>query len=127
SLRFDWVFGDGSTGSNAGATPQHVYAKAGRYSVTLTVTDGGGCSSVLVFTGLAGFCSRDPAATITRSIFIPAPPAKIGKSKIDKKHHSAKFTFRAIGDATGFQCAIVKRTKHRKKAKFSSCRSPKSY
>ncbi len=37
-LTYRWDFGDGSTGS--GATPTHVYAKNGRYSVTLVVNDG---------------------------------------------------------------------------------------
>ena len=38
SLTYSWNFGDGSTGSGVRAT--HVYASAGNYSVTLTVSDG---------------------------------------------------------------------------------------
>jgi PKD repeat protein len=37
-LTYSWTFGDGGTGS--GATPSHVYADNGTYSVTLTVSDG---------------------------------------------------------------------------------------
>lgn len=33
---FDWVFGDGGTGS--GETPVHVYTEPGTYTVTLTIT-----------------------------------------------------------------------------------------
>ncbi|MEZ4424691.1 MAG: PKD domain-containing protein [Gemmatimonadota bacterium] len=39
-VQYDWDFGDGSTGS--GATPSHVYATAGSYTATLTVTDNRG-------------------------------------------------------------------------------------
>jgi serine/threonine protein kinase len=34
---YDWIFGDGNTGS--GAVVTHIYATAGTYQVTLTVTD----------------------------------------------------------------------------------------
>ena len=39
-IRYDWNFGDGSTGS--GVTPAHVYAKPGTYQGKLTVTDNSG-------------------------------------------------------------------------------------
>ncbi|MGZ8980482.1 MAG: PKD domain-containing protein [Burkholderiaceae bacterium] len=38
--RYEWSFGDGSTGS--GARPTHVYRKSGRYLVRLTVVDDSG-------------------------------------------------------------------------------------
>lgn len=39
-VRYDWDFGDGTTGSGVRVT--HVYQKAGRFIVTLTVTDEAG-------------------------------------------------------------------------------------
>ncbi len=42
SLTYSWNFGDGGTSSSA--NPQHTYAAAGTYTVTLTVTDISGLS-----------------------------------------------------------------------------------
>jgi PKD repeat protein len=39
-VAYSWTFGDG--GSGTGARPEHVYARAGRYTVTLTVIDNAG-------------------------------------------------------------------------------------
>ena len=40
TLSYSWNFGDGGTGS--GVSPNHTYAAAGSYTVTLTVNDGNG-------------------------------------------------------------------------------------
>jgi hypothetical protein len=52
------------------------------------------------------------------------PVAKITKSKISSRKHSASFTFKASGIVTGFKCALVK---PHKRAVFSSCKSGKTY
>jgi PKD repeat protein len=44
-LQNSWSFGDGSTSTVA--SPDHTYAVAGTYTVTLTVTDNSGNSSVI--------------------------------------------------------------------------------
>jgi PKD repeat protein len=44
ALQFAWSFGDGSTAT--GATAKHAYAKAGTYTVSLTVSDGKVASKV---------------------------------------------------------------------------------
>jgi PKD repeat protein len=47
-LSYDWNFGDGSSGT--GATPSHIYASDGAYSVTLRVFDNKGAPSQLAST-----------------------------------------------------------------------------
>ncbi|HOG45150.1 MAG TPA: Ig-like domain repeat protein [Anaerolineae bacterium] len=42
TLRYEWAFGDGTTGT--GQTPAHTYARSGSYIATLTITDGYGAS-----------------------------------------------------------------------------------
>jgi DNA-binding beta-propeller fold protein YncE len=73
--RYDWDFGDGSTAANAGPSPNHVYANPGAYTVQLTVTDDGGCSASLIFTGQTAYCVGQPAAITTAPIAVaPSPP-----------------------------------------------------
>lgn len=42
-INYLWNFGDGTTGN--GPTPTHLYTQTGYYTVTLTVTNSGGCSN----------------------------------------------------------------------------------
>jgi PKD repeat protein len=59
ALTYAWSFGDGTTG--VGTTPAHTYAQNGSYTVSLTVSDGRGGTSV--------------AATATATIANVAPNA----------------------------------------------------
>jgi hypothetical protein len=99
---------------------------------------GAGCSGT-------GPCHVTVAATttVTATFTKAAPPpgtkppnTKITEAAVNKRAHAATFKFKAIGSATGFQCALVKaRATHSKghhkrkpaKPSFSRCRSPKAY
>ena len=48
---------------------------------------------------------RDVGAALVFVTQLP-PGTKITKAKISSKHHQATFSFKAIGMATGFQCAL---------------------
>jgi hypothetical protein len=54
----------------------------------------------------------------------PAPNTQITKAKIDKKRKQAKFTFKATGTSTGFECKLRGKGQ---KGGFKSCDSPKKY
>ena len=59
------------------------------------------------------------------------PNTRITKASVKKKKGTAKFSFVAIGRASGFQCELIRpKRKHHKpppKPRFTSCRSPKTY
>jgi hypothetical protein len=108
----------------AGGTVVRLTAKPSAGS-TFAGWSGGGCSGT-------GTCTVAMSAdrSVAASFRLLPPGTKITKSKISSKHHMAKFSFKAIGTATGFQCALVKtpKARHKKpKPSFSSCRSPKTY
>jgi peroxiredoxin len=62
-VRFQWLFGDGTTGS--GSTVTHTYAKASSFAVTLLVGDNGGATTLVTQT-------VDVANLLPRSIALPA-------------------------------------------------------
>lgn len=84
---------------------------------------GGGCSGTSTCTVTM---SSDQSVTATFTAVPPSPPnTKIARAKIKSSKAKATFNFKATGGSTGFQCALV--SKKHKKAKFKSCRSPKTY
>jgi 6-phosphogluconolactonase (cycloisomerase 2 family) len=76
--RYDWSFGDGTTAADAGPTPAHTYAAAGRYTVTLTVTDDAGCSTQFITTSQTASCNGGPSATTTADVTVATPPPAPG-------------------------------------------------
>ena len=69
---------------------------------------------------------------VTASFRLLPPGTTITKVKISSKQHQAKVSFKAIGTATGFQCALVTQPNkhgHKKEPQphFTRCKSPKTY
>jgi hypothetical protein len=105
------------------------------------------------FSGWSGACSGSGPCTATVSsddavtaMFarklppgppgtFPRPNTVITRRTIRSHRRTATFRFRAIGHATGLQCAIVRKPaprrhhkrRHASKARFSRCRSPRAY
>ena len=104
AARYDWDFGDGTVLADAGPTPKHTYAKAGSYPVTLTVTDGSGCSSRSVYNGHSTVCpgGSSPVAAGTADT-VPV----LGKPKARPKKFRAKPKGKAKGKfGTSFRYTV---------------------
>lgn len=104
AARYDWNFGDGTTLANGGPTPTHVYANPGAYKVTLTVTDGSGCSTGKIYNGQTTICpgGSSPVTTATADT-LPA----LGQVKAQPKKFLAKPKGKAKGRfGTTFRYAV---------------------
>lgn len=105
-------------------------------AVTLTASAQAGSE----FAGWSGACSGTGVCQLTMdadhdvsATFAPIPPpntktappnTKITKTKVDGGEAKATFKFKAIGNATSFQCELKRR---HNKARFKGCRSSKTY
>jgi hypothetical protein len=104
----------GGLSVTTGGTLSGAPARAGSFPITVAVTDADGCKGAAAVT-LAVRASGPTGGP---------PSTKITKARINSKRRKARFKFKAIGDSTGFQCALAK---GRRKPKFKKCRSPKTY
>lgn len=96
AARYDWNFGDGSTLSDGGPTPGHAYAKAGTYTVTLTATDGSGCSTRSLYSGHSTICPGGPAPVATGvvdTLPVLGKPKAVPKKFVPKPKGKAKGKF----------------------------------
>jgi List-Bact-rpt repeat protein/VCBS repeat protein len=115
------------SGIDCGATCSAQFTSGAQVTLTATPAagsvfdgwSGGGCSGT-------GTCTvtLNADTTVTATFALLPPNTKITKSTINSKKGHATFKFIAIGDATGFQCALKKAGKT---AVFKSCHSPKHY
>jgi 6-phosphogluconolactonase (cycloisomerase 2 family) len=140
--RYDWDFGDGSTASNGGAKPSHVYTQPGTYTAKLTVTDDQGCSASQVFNGLATLCNGTTAATTTRTIAVGSvaptnlpvvccalPPSSaftiVALTATRGGTITAVIDTQAAGAATGTGTARVSKPRRRRKRKARNAATTK--
>jgi hypothetical protein len=80
--------------------------------------------STLAFAGFTGVEASIGDASV------PIPSTTLTGQAISKSKRQAKFTFKPIGKASGFQCALVKQAKKGRMApepRFALCTSPKKY
>ncbi len=82
-VSYHWNFGDGHKLTNGGPTPKHTYKKAGKYKVSLTVTDDAGCSTPLVFTGQTAYCN--PGKSVKHTVKV----ASAAKQKLTVTPHTS--------------------------------------
>lgn len=90
---YSWNFGDGNTGT--GATANHVYAAAGAYNVTLTLTNA--CGNTTVTKGIEVVTSVDAAAAIGFTV-APNPARETVAVRLSKAAGTATVT---VADLTG--------------------------
>jgi 6-phosphogluconolactonase (cycloisomerase 2 family) len=80
--RYGWDFGDGTKLIDGGPNPRHVYANAGVYKATVTLTDAQGCSTRQVYTGQSTICPGGASATATATVdTLPVITALAAKKK----------------------------------------------
>lgn len=68
--RYAWDFGDGAVTETAEPRTEHVYARAGSFQATLTVTDDEGCSTALVSIGRTVLCAGTAAAAASGVVVV---------------------------------------------------------
>ena len=92
---FAWAFGDGLTETSSSPLASHVYARPGTYSATLTLTDGEGCSTALVFTGQTALCSGSAIARKTEIVKVAYPGVRVRCPKSSRPRR-CKFKLQAV-------------------------------
>jgi YVTN family beta-propeller protein len=85
---FAWTFGDGKS-ALGGSTVKHKYAKGGKYTAGLAVTDNEGCSVSQVFTGRTAYCSGSAAASRAIKV-LPSNQFRFGKLTKNRRNGTAK-------------------------------------
>lgn len=120
------------TASDVGSTIRVVETAAntgGATGATSTATTT--VSAASVGTPAGGQPGQGAGASGAASVSHTAPNTDLATEHISSKDHTARFHFKATGDSTGFQCALVHKPE-RKGAetpapRYAACSSPKTY
>jgi PKD repeat protein len=94
---YAWNFGDGATGSGPGTS--HTYAKPGKYTVALTVTDSWDFSStqsLTVVVAAAGVITHTSVKRVQGKYYLVVVVSRAGTVRLGSK----KITLKAPGNAT---------------------------
>ncbi len=130
------IFMSGSGAGTVMSAPNGISCGAGcsaRFAAGTRVTLAATPSAESRFAGWGGACTGTGPCDLTMKADhdvsagfekLAAPDTKITKSKINSRAGLATFAFTANGEHNGFQCQLKQL---HKAAKFTSCRSPRTY
>lgn len=90
---YAWDFGDGNTAVTSSPTIFHVYMSSGSFTVTLTVTNSQGTSTVQTFTGKTVSNNGGPSAQLSQILeIIPSSPTNF-RGKVIKDEFLLETTY----------------------------------
>jgi DNA-binding beta-propeller fold protein YncE len=90
-VTYAWDFGDGQTATTSAPTISHAYSTGGTFTVTLTVTNTGGTSTAVTFTGQTVSNDGGPSAVTHQQVTVQTPSdvakfkGKVHRNRGEKK------------------------------------------
>ncbi|MCK9593647.1 MAG: PKD domain-containing protein [Methanoregula sp.] len=91
-ISWNWVFGDGSSVNATVQNPVHTYAKAGTYTVSLSVTNAGGTNTKTI----ADYIAVSPAKVMPVANFLGSPSS-------GNAPHTVRFNDTSTGSPTSWK------------------------
>jgi PKD repeat protein len=83
---YAWDFGDGQTETTASPTISHTYTTSGTFTTTLKVTNTGGTSTDITYTGRMTSNNGGPSAVTTQQITVQTIGVAKFKGKVHRDH-----------------------------------------
>lgn len=97
-VNWRWYFGDGTVQNYSAGPFQHTYSNPGTYSVTLVVTDAGGCKDSLILSDLV--IATDPKANFSSADTLSCPGASVQFNNISTGINYSSFWDFGNGDTS---------------------------